>query len=74
MERTRVYYVCDRCKKEVEKDKVIRVTSMPYCYELCEECKESYDEYQEKIKELEEQIDEITKIYQFGKHLPKESE
>lgn len=73
MKKIKEYYICDRCKKELQEDDFIGVCGDMYFYDLCKECKKDYDEYTEKIKKLEKKWNGITKEYQFGKYLPKES-
>lgn len=74
MEKHRVYYICDRCKKEVNKEDLKQVSDMGYFYELCDDCKALFDEYDKKTQEAEKQLDDMAKEYQFGKYLPKENE
>lgn len=72
MKKIKEYYICDRCKKELEEDDYICVCSNIYFYDLCKDCKIDFDKYKSETKKLEQKYDEITKKYQFEKYLPVE--
>lgn len=71
MLKTREYYVCDRCQKEIkEGEEISTVLDTPYRYELCENCKKKYDEMEEKVNKHRKALEEEYKKYQFGEFLP----
>ena len=72
MKKTKEYYICDRCKKELEKDDFKDICGFEYFYDLCKECKKEFDKYEIEVKELDKKFDDITKKYKFGKYIPKE--
>ena len=74
MKKTKEYYVCDRCKEEIPKDKINIAPDMMYCYELCDRCFEIYHKYRNQIKLLDNKYDRIAKNFKFGKYLPKNLE
>lgn len=72
--KTREYYICDRCKKELEKDTRYEVGDFinAYSYDLCDNCYKEYEEYKSRVESLDKKVKEMTKLYRFGKYLPKE--
>jgi hypothetical protein len=74
MLKTKEYYICDRCKKEIDKDKINKRYDNMYSYELCDECSIDFDNYKLEIKRLENEYEEYGKLYKFGKYLPKDDE
>ena len=73
MKKIKEYYICDRCKKEINKPYFV-CDGITYCnYELCKDCKETYDKFIEEYQTIQNKFDELNKKYKFGKWLPKDN-
>lgn len=76
MIKTKEYYVCDRCKKEIEdyseKENNVCDGYNAYFYDLCKECKVDYEEYTRKLAGLNKTYKTLSEKYKFGKYLPRE--
>lgn len=55
MQKQKVYWICDRCFKEIEKP--IIEYDYQYMYELCEECDKEFHQYKNERKELESKVE-----------------
>lgn len=70
--KTREYYICDRCKKEItEEDTRYEVGDfINACnYDLCDDCYKAYEEYKSRVEDLDKEVKEMTKTYRFGKYM-----
>ena len=70
--KTREYYICDRCKKELtEKDTRYEVGDFinAYNYDLCDDCYKEYEEYKSRVEDLDKEVKKMTKLYRFGKYM-----
>lgn len=74
MRKTREYYICDRCKKEIDKDKINKTFYINWYYELCDDCFEKYKEFDNKLNKIKEKWKKLEKEYQFGDYLPEDLE
>lgn len=72
MEKTKKYYICDRCKKELKIDKINHGFYEMWSYDLCDKCKELFDTFEFKVNSLKSQWEELEKEYKFGLYMPKE--
>lgn len=75
-QKIKEYYVCDKCKKEIE-DYSIKVNHVcdsfnAYFYDLCSECKDAFDKYDCEIKTLRDQAEKLTEKYMFGRYMFKD--
>lgn len=74
MKKIREYYICDRCKKEIDKDKINKAFYTNWYYELCDDCFEKYKELDDKLDKLKKKWEKLEKEYQFGNYLPEDLE
>lgn len=70
MKKIKEYYICDRCKKELNEEDINNICDgiTAYFYDLCEECKKEYDEFKKEYKILENKAEELKEKYKFGKY------
>ena len=70
--KTREYYICDRCKKELpDKEARHEVWDLinAYTYDLCDDCHKEYEEYKSRVEDLDKEVKEMTKLYRFGEYM-----
>jgi len=72
MKKTREYHICDRCKKEIDKDKINYTPYEMWFYELCDKCNELFDIFIKQINKLKNEWQDLEIEYQFGTYLPKD--
>lgn len=72
MEKTKTYYICDKCKKEIKEEEIQRAYYVEWYYELCNECFESFKEFNGKAGKIRNKWEKLEKEYQFGYYLPKD--
>lgn len=72
MLKNREYYICDRCKKEIDEEEKHIACDYAYMYDLCQNCYDDYKKLKGNVEKYYELIDEEYKKYSFGKYLPKE--
>lgn len=72
--KTREYYICDRCKEEIEESEICNVCDgfNAYNYYLCRDCYDIYEDYTKAIASIEKQYEQITNAYKFGKYMFRE--
>lgn len=74
MKKVRKYYICDRCKKELEENKINRVYYQMWAYDLCDKCKELFDLFETKTNSLKNDWQDLEMEYKFGTYLPEDKE
>ena len=74
MLKTKEYHICDRCKKEIEKEKINFAPYHRWCYELCDECNKDFLKFKNEVEDVEKYWETLEKEYQFGEYLPQEIE
>ena len=74
MLKTKEYHICDRCKIEIEKEKINFAPYHSWCYELCDNCNKDFLKFKNEVKNLENYWETLEKEYQFGQYLPQEVE
>lgn len=60
MRKIKKYYICDRCKKEINEEEINKVFDN-YFYDLCNKCKKIYDEYSKRVEGLKKSWEELEK-------------
>lgn len=73
MKRIKEFYICDRCKKEINKEEINEIFDYGYHYELCKECKDIHVEFDKKVNSLKKKWESLEKLYKFGEYLPREN-
>lgn len=74
MKKTKEYYICDRCKKEIDENKINTKIYLNWYYQLCDDCFKKYKEFDNKIDKLKKEWEKLEKDYEFGDYLPKNEE
>ncbi len=74
MKKIREYYICDRCKKELEENKINHEFYNMWCYDLCDKCKELFNSFETKVNSLKNQWQDLEIEYKFGTYLPREDD
>ena len=74
MKKIREYYICDRCKKEIDEDKINKAYYTGWYYQLCDDCFKKYKEFKDLIEKLKKKWEKLEQEYQFGKYLPEDLE
>lgn len=74
MKKVKEYYICDRCKKELDKDELKKIGDIynAYTYELCEQCENDYYSYDIHMKAIYENAKALTEGHNFGKYMYQE--
>ena len=74
MKKVKEYYICDRCKKEFDKNKLYVCNYNMWSYDLCEYCKKDLETLELAVNNYLDLIRDEEERYQFGRYLPKDKE
>ena len=69
MRVNKIFYYCDKCKREYNPEEISIVTDGVQYYELCKKCKYEFDNYLKKLNKLKKDIEELKKDCGFGKYI-----
>ena len=74
MKKIREYYICDRCKKEINEEEINKAYYTSWYYELCNKCYEDFNEFKNKTEKIRNKWEQLEQEYQFGRYLPEDLE